>query len=244
MVSSLARLRPGIRGQLLVAPGVLLVLMGVLGFTSYHQLSNAAKLAAQSKQETEIVEVLRDSNSRMFEGERFQFLALRATSAKDFADQRGEATDVSKESIDGFNQLARTARTPQLRAAAREHAALLTAVAQQRAQLLEIAAGAIGQPLPAAGEKLVESIEGKIEQADEANDAMVSNEQKIVDGLSHQAAASAASGKRLVLILLGVSLLLAIVVSMLVGSRLVAAARRLRAAEGIAEGVISTSAST
>src|SRR5919205_148309 len=94
MVSSLTRLRPGIRGQLLIAPAVLLVLMAVLGFASHRELSKAADLAAQSKQETETVEVLRDSNSRMFEGERFQYLALRALSAKDFKDQLAEATDV------------------------------------------------------------------------------------------------------------------------------------------------------
>src|SRR6266513_352521 len=101
MVSSLTRLRPGIRGQLLIAPAVLLVLMAILGFASYRALAGAAHLAAQSKQELTTVEVMRDSNSRMFEGERFQYLALRATSAKDFADQRGEAVHVNKESVDG-----------------------------------------------------------------------------------------------------------------------------------------------
>jgi methyl-accepting chemotaxis protein len=237
MVFSSSRLRPGIRGQLLVAPAVLLVLMGILGFAGYRQLSRAAGLAEQSKQETVTVENLRDSNSRMFEGERFQYLALRATSAEDFADQRGEATDVAKEAIDGFAQLAKVARTPKLRAAARPHTALMTEVANERARLFGVAAQNVGRPLPAAGERLVASIEGKIEQADEANDGMVEAEQKIVDGLSHDAAASAASGKRLVLVLLLVSLLLAVGVSMLVASRLVAAARRLlAAAEGIAEG--------
>jgi methyl-accepting chemotaxis protein len=237
MVSSLSRLRPGIRGQLLIAPVVLLVLMAVQGFASYAQLSDAAKVAAQSKQETDTVEVMRDSNSRMFEAERFQFLALRADSAKDFADQRGEATDVMKEAVDGFNQLARQARTPKLRAEARAHAALLAKMARRRARLFAIAAPAVGQPLPAAAEKLLAGIEDEVEQADEANDAMVTDEQKIVDGLSHDAAAGAADGKRLVLILLLVSLGLALGVSMLVASRMVRAARRLlRAAEGIAEG--------
>jgi methyl-accepting chemotaxis protein len=237
MVFSSTRLRPGIRGQLLIAPAVLLVLMAVLGFTSYHQLANAAKLAATSKHETGTVENLRDSNSRMFEGERFQYLALRATDAKEFADQRGEATDVGQEAIDGFRQLAREARTPALRAEAAKHAALVEKIATQRAELLKLAAPAVGHPLPAAAERLLSSIEDEIEQADEDNDGMVTKEQKIVDGLSKAAADGAASGKRLVLILLFVSLLLALGVSMLVASRLVAAARRLlRAAEGIAEG--------
>jgi methyl-accepting chemotaxis protein len=237
MVSFLARLRPGIRGQLLIAPAVLLVLMGVLGFASYSQLSRAAKIAGQSEQETNTVEVLRDSNSRMFEGERFQYLALRADSAKDFADQRGEATDVDKETVDGFEQLARVVRTPKLRAEARAHAALLAKVGRQRAQLLAIAAHAVGQPLPAAGEKLASAIEDEIEQADEANDGMVTDEQKVVNGLSHDAAAAAATGKRMMLILVLIALVLAVGVSMLVASRLVRAARRLlSAAEGIAEG--------
>src|SRR5690242_10706460 len=151
MVSSLTRLRPGIRGQLLIAPAVLFVLMAILGFASYSQLSNAAKVAAESKQETNTVEVLRDSNSRMFEGERFQFAALRASSAKDFADQRGEATDVNKEAVDGFTELAREARTAKLRAAAGTHAALLAKIGRERAQLFAIAKDSVGQPLPASG---------------------------------------------------------------------------------------------
>jgi methyl-accepting chemotaxis protein len=237
MVSSLTRLRPGIRGQLLIAPVVLLVLMAILGFASYSALAGAAHLAAVSKHELNTVEVMRDSNSRMFEGERFQYLALRATSAKDFDDQRGEATDVNKEAIDGFEQLAREARTPELRAEARSHSALLGKIGRQRAQLFAIAAQAVGQPLSPGGEKLRAAIEDEIEQADEANDAMVEAEQKVVDGLEHAAAAREASGKRLVLILLLVSLVLALAVSMLVASRMVRAARRLlSAAKGIAEG--------
>jgi methyl-accepting chemotaxis protein len=237
MVSSLTRLRPGIRGQLLIAPVVLLVLMAILGFASYNALAGAAHLAAVSKHELNTVEVMRDSNSRMFEGERFQYLALRATSAKDFDDQRGEATDVNKEAIDGFDQLARAARTAELRAEARSHSALLAKIGRQRAQLLAIAAQAVGRPLSPGGEKLRAAIEDEIEQADEANDAMVEAEQKVVDGLEHAAAAREESGKRLVLILLLVSLVLALGVSMLVASRMVRAARRLlTAAKGIAEG--------
>src|SRR3954453_17549995 len=226
MVSFLTRLRPGIRGQLLIAPAILLVLMAVLGFTSYSQLSHAAKVTKDAKKETDIVEVLRGSNSRMFEGERFEFLALRATDAKDVADQRDEAIRVNKEAVDGFSQLAHEAHTAKLRAEALDHSALLAKIGRQRAQLFAIAAHTVGQPLPAAGEKLLSAIQDEIEQADEANDSMVDAEQQVVDGLSKTAAAGEAGGERLVLIMLLVSLLVAIGVSMLVASRTVRAARR------------------
>ena len=108
--------RIGIRAQLLVAPAVVLVLTAILGITSYRQLDASADMAKLSAAETTAVEILRDSNSRQFEGDRFQNLALRSPTQKEFDDNRAEAADVMKESADGFTQFARGARTPALRA--------------------------------------------------------------------------------------------------------------------------------
>ena len=64
-------------GQLLViAPAAVLILTTILGVISVRQLGASAEMAKQQAAETAAVEVLRDSNSRQFEGDRFQHLAL------------------------------------------------------------------------------------------------------------------------------------------------------------------------
>src|SRR3954453_6817279 len=113
MTSPFSRL--GIRGQLLVAPAVVLILMAVLGLAGYRGLSAAADTARASATETTAVEVLRDSNSRQFEGHRFQALALRATTRKEFKEMVAEDARGMKESADGFREFSGEARTPQMR---------------------------------------------------------------------------------------------------------------------------------
>src|SRR3954452_3333256 len=107
--------RLGLRAQLLVAPAAVLILTAVIGLTSYRQLDGAATNADHAAANTTAVEILRDSNSRQFEGDRFQNLALSSDNKKDFEDNRAEAARVMKESADGFDGFAKTARTPQLR---------------------------------------------------------------------------------------------------------------------------------
>src|SRR5262249_19081095 len=156
-------------------------------------------------------EILRDSNSRQFEGDRFQHLALRSTTRKDFDDNRGEAADVMKESADGFDEFAKTARTPQLRQEAAAQAALMRKVQSTRERALAL--WQPGQPLSAEGEKLIASVEDMIEQADESNDAMVENEEKVTAQIAHDSAATAAHGKHMVIIVLALAALLALLVS-------------------------------
>src|SRR5437764_15038078 len=98
--------RLGIRGQLLIAPAVVLLLMSVTGVAGYRAQSNLAAHARDSAAETTAVEILRDSNSRMFEGDRFMGLALRTTARKDFKDMVSEDADVMDESVTGFRQFA------------------------------------------------------------------------------------------------------------------------------------------
>jgi methyl-accepting chemotaxis protein len=235
--STSSRRSLGLRGQVLLAPAVVLVLMVVLGVTGYRQLSNAADLARQSKAEVSAVETLRDSNSRQFESDRQQYLALGATNAKDFKTAQGEALDVMDESIDGFVAFAKEARTAELRAESTAQAELLRSIRADRAAALKIASGAIGQPLPAAAAAHIEKLEAKIDQADEANDKMVEGEQKVTDGIAADAQDSTHRGQQLVLALLLVGFALAIAVSLLVARRMVRVARRLLAASrGIAEG--------
>jgi hypothetical protein len=132
--------RLGIRGQLLIAPAVVLVLMAVNGVFSYRGQANLADHAKLSANETTAVEMLRDSNSRMFEGDRFLSLALRATTPKDFKDQVAEQADVTDESVTGFRQFAGRARTPALRRAALAQAALVAKIGQEREQVFKLAA--------------------------------------------------------------------------------------------------------
>src|SRR3954452_2572703 len=94
--------RLGIRGQLLIAPAAVLILTAILGVISVHQLGASAEMAKRQAAETAAVEVLRDSNSRQFEGDRFQHLALGSADQKEFDANRAEAADVMKESADGF----------------------------------------------------------------------------------------------------------------------------------------------
>ena len=98
--------RLGIRGQLLIAPAVVLLLMAVNGLAGYRGEASLAVHARSSAAETTAVEILRDSNSRMFEGDRFMGLALRATTPKDFKDMVAEDARVMDESVAGFRQFA------------------------------------------------------------------------------------------------------------------------------------------
>ncbi len=235
MSSPFARL--GIRGQLLIAPAAVLILTAILGIASYRQLDDAAGVAKLGAAETTAVEILRDSNSRQFEGDRFQHLALASDDKKDFDANRAEAADVMKESSDGFEQFARTARTPELRQEALAQAALMNKIQAEREQALEIASTRIGKPLPAAAARHIDAVEQLIEQADESNDAMVENEQKVTEQLAASAQDGASHGKRLVAILLALAALLAVGVSWAMAHPLQVAARRLlAAARGISNG--------
>jgi len=229
--------RLGIRGQLLVAPAAVLILTAILGFASYRQLDDTAATAKLGAAETTAVEILRDSNSRQFEGDRFQHLALASDNKKDFGDNRAEAADVMKESWEGFEQFAKTARTPELREEALAQAALMKKIQAEREQALEIAAAHVGKPLPAAAAKHIDAVEELIEQADESNDAMVEHEQKVTEQLAASSQDGASHGKRLVLILLALAALLAVFVSWAMARPLQRAACRLLAvSRGISTG--------
>ena len=227
--------RLGIRAQLLVAPALVLVLMAVLALTGYRGLRQDAATARASAAETNAVEILRDSNSRQFEGHRFQALALQAETAKEFGEMRDEDADVMKESIDGFRAFAKVARTDELRQEALAQAGLIAKIEKERSQLFELYTP--GQPLPAAAGAISETIEADIEAADEANDKLVEGEQKITQQLAATAQADVSSSQRSILILLAIAVVLAVAVSLLMARPLVRAARALlTAARGIATG--------
>ena len=69
-------------------------------------------------------------------------------------------------------------------------------------------------PLSPEAEKIIDGVEALIEQADELNDALVTDEQKVTDRIAADAAATAARGKRLVVIVLALAFLLAAFVSL------------------------------
>ena len=226
--------RLGIRGQLLIAPAAVLILTSILGVISIRQLSASAEMAKQQAAETAAVEVLRDSNSRQFEGDRFQHLALGSANQKEFDANRAEAADVMKESVDGFAEFAATARTPRLRDEATKQADLIKRIQSERERALAMVR--VGAPVPAAAEEIIAGVEELIEQADEANDALVTEEQKVTDRIAADASATAARGKRLV-VSCSPWRLLAALVSFAMAQPLVRAARRLLlVARGISSG--------
>ncbi|WP_028065190.1 methyl-accepting chemotaxis protein [Solirubrobacter soli] len=227
--------RLGIRGQLLIAPAAVLILTAILGVISIRQLGASADMAKTQASETAAVEVLRDSNSRQFEGDRFQHLALASADQKEFDANRAEAADVMKESADGFTAFAADARTPKLRDEARKQAELMTRIQSERERALALVKP--GQPLPEEAAKIIDGVETLIEQADESNDALVTDEQKVTDRIAADASATAARGKRLVIVVLALAALLAALVSFAMARPLVSASRRLlTAARGIAAG--------
>jgi methyl-accepting chemotaxis protein len=227
--------RLGIRGQLLVAPAAVLVLTAILGVISIRQLGASADMAKRQAAETAAVQILRDSNSRQFEGDRFQHLALASTDQKEFDANRGEAADVMKESADGFKSFADDARTPKLRNEANKQAELVTRIQSQRERALALVKP--GQTVPEEATKIIDGVEELIEQADESNDALVTDEQKVTDRIAADATATATRGKHLVLIVLALAALLATLVSFAMARPLVRTARRLlTAARGIAAG--------
>jgi methyl-accepting chemotaxis protein len=227
--------RLGIRGQLLVAPAVVLILTAVLGVTSFRQLDAAATTAKRGAGEITAVEVLRDSNSRQFEGDRFQNLALRAGTQKELDANRAEAAAVMKESADGFAAFAKSARTPALRRAATAQAALMLRIQRERERALALVRA--GAPISRRAERIIAGVETLIGQADESNDTLVAGEQKVTDAIAKDSAATAARGKRLVLLVLALAALLAALVSVAIAQPLVRASRRLlAAARGISAG--------
>ncbi len=218
-----------------MAPAIVLVLTAIIGITSYRQLDKTADNAKGAAAETTAVEILRDSNSRQFEGDRFQNLALTATSAKEFDANRAEAADVMKESADGFNQFAKNARTPELRREAAAQATLIRRIQSERERALALVK--VGKPLPLQARKLIAGVEALIEQADASNDKLVEGEQKITDAIAKDSSATATHGKSLVIILLALAALLAVAVSFAMALPLVRAARRLlTVARGISTG--------
>ena len=235
-MSTIARLRPGLRVKLLAAPALLFVLIGVLGLAARSQLHHTAALTERAQQATEEVEILRDSNSRQFEGDRFQWLAIHAESADEAKDARAEALDVLQESVDGYANFLKETQDPRLRTAALAQLKRMREVRAQRKSLLE--AIAAGQPVTApASQRVIGQIEETVDTADEANDALVTAEQKLVDRIGANVQRSKASGERLILVLLIAALLAGALLTALVARSIMRALRQmLAAAEGIAGG--------
>jgi methyl-accepting chemotaxis protein len=234
-MSTIARLRPGLRVKLLAAPALLFVLIVVLGLAARAQLHHTAALTERAERATAEVDLLRDSNSAQFEGDRFQWLTIHAEDPKEAEDARGEASDVVGEAIDGYTEFARTADT-KLRDAAHEQVQRLRSVRAKRTALL--AGVTAGRPVTApTAQKLIEDIEEQVEAGDEQNDAMVTAEQKLVDRIGADVQRSKDDGERLILALLIAALLAGALLTFLVARSIMRALRQmLAAAEGIAGG--------
>ena len=229
--------RLSLRAQLLIPPGLVLVLMLVLAFTAVKALNRSAQTAQTFAEEVTLVETLRDSNSRGFESDRWQHLALRATNAKEFKESQAEALFVMDEAIQGFQQFSHKARTPVLRAEAAAQVELLKTIRAERAEALTLAKATVGRPVNRATTALVNRLEGRIEGVDVLNDKIVTSEQKITGGLAAEAAADTRHGRRLVIALLAAAILLGAGITFLLARRLLRNARQLsRAALGIAAG--------
>src|SRR4051812_22440104 len=206
--------------------------MAAMGVVTATKLTTAARLSKSMAARTSEVENLRDSNSRQFESDRAMYRALHATDPKERADAIGESLDTLGESIDGYRQFSRTATTPQLRALGRKQAAMMLQEKARRGRVLDaLRAGRT------VGNTELAGAEDQVDTADEANDVLVTAEQKVVDGIDRDAAATALSAKRTVIVFVVLALLLAAGIAALVVRGVMRGVRQaLVAAEGIAEG--------
>jgi methyl-accepting chemotaxis protein len=224
--------RGGLRAKILAAPVLALALMAAMGAVTVAKLSNAAALSKSMAVRTNEVEILRDSNSRQFESDRHMYLALHASDPKDRADAIGESLDTLQESTDGYKEFAGTAVSPQLKALGLKQAAMMVSIKAARVPVLNTIKA--GRPVTA---EQLDAVEGKVDAADEANDALVTTEQKVVDGLAHRTEAATASAKRVVIAFLVLALLAASAIAFFVVRGIMRGVRQvLVAAEGIAEG--------
>ena len=224
--------RGGLRAKILAAPVIALALMALMGAVTAAKLSTSASLAKSMATRTTEVEVLRDSNSRQFESDRQMYLALHASDPKDVEAAVGESLDTLQEATDGYREFTRTAQTPQLRAMGEAQAAIMVKIKAARVPVLT--AIRAGRPVRSAQ---LDALEATVDQADEANDALVTAEQKVVDGIAARTERAAADTKRLMLALLLLAFVAASAVAFLVARGIMRGVRQvLVAAEGIAEG--------
>jgi methyl-accepting chemotaxis protein len=233
-VSPLTRLaaRGGLRAKILAAPVVALVLMAVLGAVTVAKLNDAAALSKSMDRRTNEVEVLRDSNSRQFESDRAMYLAVHAADAKERADAIAESADTMDESIEGYEEFIGTAVSPQLRALGRKQLEIMRQEKKERTLVLD----ALKAGTPVTDAELTD-VEDEVDTADEANDRLVTAEQKVVDGIAHESEAAAASARNAVIALLVFAFLAASAIAFFVVRGIMRGVRQvLVAAEGIAEG--------
>jgi methyl-accepting chemotaxis protein len=224
--------RGGLRAKILAAPVIALALMAAMGAVTVAKLSTAAALSKSMAARTNEVETLRDSNSRQFESDRHMYIALHAGEAKDRADAIGESLDTLQESTDGYKEFAGTAVSPQLKALGLKQAAIMASIKAARVPVLNTIKA--GRPVTAGQ---LDAVETKVDTADEANDALVTAEQKVVDALDARSEAATASAKRLVIAFLVLALLAASAIAFFVVRGIMRGVRQvLVAAEGIAEG--------
>jgi methyl-accepting chemotaxis protein len=224
--------RGGLRAKLLAAPVVALVLMAAMGAVSAEKLSSVASQSRSMAVRTNEVEILRDSNSRQFESDRHMYLALHATDPKKVAAVTEASLVVLQEAADGYREFSRSALTPRLRAMGIAQADMMVRIEDARVPILD----AIKAGRPVTPERL-DALESKVDAADEANDTLVTAEQKVVDGLAAQSAAAASDAKRLVLALLALALVAAAAIAYFVVRGVMRGVRQvLVAAEGISEG--------
>src|SRR4051812_33744207 len=233
-MSALTRLaaRGGLRFKILAAPVVALLLMAVMGAVTVAKLNNATALSKSMAERTSEVETLRDSNSRQFESDRQMYRAVHAADAEERTDALAEANDTLQEAIDGYTEFSTTATTPKLAAMARGQAAIMLKIRSERTPVID----ALKTGRSVTDDQLAE-VEDEVDAADEANDTLVTAEQKVVDGIARETEAAAASAKRLVLALLVFALFAASLIAFFVVRGIMRGVRQvLVAAEGIAEG--------
>jgi methyl-accepting chemotaxis protein len=233
-VSPLTRLtsRGGLRAKILAAPVVALALMAVMGAVTIAKLSDAAALSKSLADRTAEVELLRDANSAQFESDRFMYLALNEADAKERDDAIGESRDTLDEATAGYREFGGSAVTPKLAAMGRAQVATMVQIKAARGPVLDAI-----KADKTVDEDVIGKIEDKVDAADEANDVLVTAEQKVVDRLTQRSEAVEASAKRLVIALLAFALLAAAAIAFFVVRGIMRGVRQvLVAAEGIAEG--------
>src|SRR5262249_6427604 len=137
------------------------------GIGAYELHVGAQRTADMYRSGVQGTELLRDSNSRMFEAAHSHYQATFALTKQDYADLQQEAADKMGEAIGGLRQYEQLAPASQ-KAAVASQIARFQRIARMRDAMMTRFASLRGQAATAEQHRAVDSIETVIDAADEA----------------------------------------------------------------------------
>jgi nitrogen fixation/metabolism regulation signal transduction histidine kinase len=176
--------------------------MAILGGVALHELGVAADLSTRARAATAAVELLRDANSRNFESDRFQHLALHSHDAAGVKENTAEAMTVLTEASGAYADWSHKGTTALERSEAVKQVQVIAKIRVGRERILRWAAANPGVPVTHAIDKAIDRTEALVDSSDELNDTMVTAQQRSNDQLAKDAQASESRSRKLILALL------------------------------------------